>query len=71
MDKGRAPRRVCGPFLMALLLCACGDRTAPSAEENRQLDNTAEMLDSAPGSLSNIDENELGPAEPNSAKPAQ
>lgn len=58
------PGLACGPFLLALLLTSCGDRSTPSAEENRQLDNAAEMLDSAPGELANI-ENDLGPAEGN------
>ena len=57
------PSLACGPFLLALLLSSCGDRTTPSAEENRQLDNAAEMLDSAPGELANIDENGLGNSE--------
>jgi hypothetical protein len=45
---------------LALLLCGCGDRTSPSAEQNRQLDNAAEMLDEAPDALGNIDANALG-----------
>jgi hypothetical protein len=65
MKKGRMPVLACGPFLLALLLGSCGDRSTPSAEENRQLDNAAEMLDSAPGELANIDANALGPAEEN------
>jgi hypothetical protein len=67
MDKGRMPVRACGPFLLALLLGACGSKTTPSAEENRQLDNAAEMLDAAPRSLGNIDSNALGPVENNLA----
>jgi hypothetical protein len=60
------PLRACGPFLLALLLAACGNGTSPSAEENRQLDNAAEMLDAAPQTLSNIDDNALGPDDGNS-----
>jgi len=60
------PSLACGPFLLALCLTSCGDRSTPSAEENRQLDNAAEMLDSAPGELANIDGNGLEPAEDNS-----
>jgi hypothetical protein len=59
MIKGRMPKLACGPFLLALTLGSCGDRSTPSAEENRQLDNAAELLDSAPGELANIDENAL------------
>ena len=53
------PVLACGPFLLALALSCCSDTTAPSAEENRQLDNAAEMLDEAPGLLANVDENGL------------
>ena len=66
MKMGRMPLRACGPFLLAMLLVSCGDRSTPSAEENRQLDNAAEMLNAAPGELANIDENTLGDAEANS-----
>ena len=62
MIKGRMPFLACGPFLLALLVSACGKSTAPSAEENRQLDNAAEMLDAAPQALGNIDSNALGQA---------
>ncbi len=65
MKLGRMPMLACGPFLLALALASCGDRSAPSEEENRQLDNAAEMLDAAPNELANIDENSLGDAEPN------
>ena len=60
MKLGRMPMLACGPFLLALALASCGDRSAPSEEENRQLDNAAEMLDAAPNELANIDENGLG-----------
>jgi hypothetical protein len=49
-----------------MLLGACGDRTTPSAEQNRQLENASEMLDEAPKLLANVDENALGPADENS-----
>jgi hypothetical protein len=65
MIKGRMPFLACGPFVFALLLGACGNRTAPSAEENRQLDNAAEMLDAAPQTLENVDANALGPVDAN------
>ena len=66
MKMGRMPVRACGPFLLALLVASCGDRSTPSAAENRQLDNAAEMLNAAPGELANIDENSLGDADVNS-----
>ena len=59
------PLLACGPYLLAGILGSCGERSTPSAEENRQLDNAAQMLDSAPGELANIDENSLGPTEAN------
>ena len=65
MNKGRMPVLACGPFLLALALASCGDRTIPSAEEKRQLDNAAAMLDNAPDELANIDENALGAADSN------
>ena len=65
MIKGRMPRLACGPVILALSLAACGSRTAPSAEQNRQLDNAAEMLDAAPQTLGNIDANALGPVDAN------
>ena len=65
MNKGRMPVLACGPLLLALALASCRDRTSPSAEESRQLDNAAEMLDAAPDELANIDENALGAADSN------
>ena len=69
MTKGRTPYRACGPFLLALLLGACGDGSKPSAEENEQLTNASEMLDEADNALSAIDENVL--AEPATSESAQ
>jgi hypothetical protein len=69
MIKGRMPFRACGPFLCALLLCACGDRSRPSAEENEQLENAAEMLAAAPDELREIDQNALSNAERNDVEP--
>ena len=69
MTKGRTPLLACGPFLLALLLGACGDGSKPSAEENEQLNNASEMLDEADNALSDIDENLL--AEPANGESAQ
>lgn len=71
MTKGRMPQRACGPFVLglALGLAACGDRSVPSAQENAQLDNAANMLDEADNALEGIDANALGPAEGNSPVP--
>lgn len=65
MKKGRMPILACGPFLLALALLGCGDGTSPSAEEDQQLDNAAEMLDRAPDALANIDDNGLGDSDAN------
>jgi hypothetical protein len=65
MTKGRMPYRVCGPLLFALLLSACDEGTRPSAAENEQLNNAAEMLDAAPDTLANIDESTLAGPEAN------
>lgn len=48
----------CSSLVAALLLCAgCGNEAgAPSAEQNRDMDQAAEMLNKAPDSLSNIDD---------------
>jgi hypothetical protein len=69
MTKGRMPHRACGPLLFALLLSACGEDTRPSAAENEQLNNAAEMLDAAPDTLANIDDNSLAEPESNEAAP--
>lgn len=41
----------------ALLLCAAcsGDRDAPSADQDREMNRAADLLDKAPDSLSNVD----------------
>jgi hypothetical protein len=61
MKKGRAPILACGLFLCLPALASCGSGgTAPTPEQNQQLANTDELLNSAPDSLSNIDDNALG-----------
>ena len=70
MTKGRTPALACGPFVLALLLAACGDSSVPSAEENAQLDNAAEMLNAAPVALEGIDEKALDQPAKNAAEPA-
>ena len=62
MIKGRMPRWACGPFLMLVALASCSEDSYPSQAENEQLENAAEMLDSAPATLEDIDENALGEA---------
>ena len=69
MTKGRTPHRACGPFLLALLLGACGDGSKPSAEENEQLNNASEMLDEAENALADIDDDLLREPEGNSTRP--
>lgn len=63
--KGRMPGLACGPFLLAVLIAGCAERTRPSDSENEKLDNAAEMLNSAPATLNSIDRNALGPATDN------
>jgi len=61
MKKGRAPALACGLFLCLPILTSCGSGdTAPTPEQNQQLANADELLNSAPETLSNIDENALG-----------
>ena len=49
--------------LALLLLTNCGsDPAAPTAEENRQLDEAANMLNQAPANLEAIDDSGLGAA---------
>ena len=59
MEQGRTAYRLCGPFLLSVLLVACGSPSTPSSEDNRQLANAEEMLNSAPDELSGIDSNAL------------
>lgn len=70
MKKGHAPVLACGLFLCAAALASCGrESTAPTAEQNQQLANADELLNSAPETLSNIDENSLGaPSNDSTAK---
>lgn len=63
------PYRACGPFLLALLLGACGGGSKPSAEENEQLNNASEMLDEADNALAGIDGNLLREPDGNAAQP--
>lgn len=44
-------------FAALLCLTACNrDQAVPTAEENRQLDDAANLLDQAPASLGNVDD---------------
>ena len=50
-------------LLAALFLTSCrGDPAAPTGEENRQLDEAANMLNQAPANLEAIDDSALGAA---------
>lgn len=60
--KGRTLPWACGPFLLALLLAACEEGSRPSAAEDEQLNNAAEILDSAPSALEGVDDNALANA---------
>jgi hypothetical protein len=49
--------------LTCLLLTGCGaDRTVPTSEENRQLDDASQMLNEAPANLEAVDDSGLGSA---------
>jgi hypothetical protein len=43
----------------AFLIACSGDRTVPTAEENRQLDEAANLLNQAPATLETVDDNGL------------
>ena len=46
------------------LLTACNrEPSVPSAEENRQLDDAANLLDQAPANLESVDDSGLGEAD--------
>jgi hypothetical protein len=63
MKKGRAPVLASGLFLCLLALVSCGrEGTSPTPEQNQQLANADDLLNSAPATLSNIDGNALGAA---------
>lgn len=48
------------PIALLALAAACqGETDAPSAEQNRDMDRAAEMLDKAPDSLSQVDDGGL------------
>ncbi|QIL03030.1 hypothetical protein G7078_09760 [Sphingomonas sinipercae] len=68
MNKGRMPVLARGPFF-CLLLASCQPQTTPGAEENRQLDDAATMLDSAPATLNAIDRNDVAEPENPDAAP--
>jgi hypothetical protein len=47
-------------FVLLGLATACNrDPAVPTAEENRQLDDAANMLDRAPANLENVDDSAL------------
>lgn len=51
-----------------VLLAGCGaDRTIPTSEENRQLDDASAMLNEAPANLEAVDDSGLGSADANEA----
>jgi len=69
MKTGRTPIMACGLFLCLPALISCGsESTAPTPEQNHELANADEMLNSAPNTLSNIDENALAAPTSNSGK---
>ena len=47
---------------LALLMACNREPSVPSAEENRQLDDAANLLDQAPANLESVDDSGLGEA---------
>jgi len=62
---GRLATAAAMASLLALGACGRGDDKAGglTAEENRQLDNAAEMLDTSPDSLVPVDNSDVGNGE--------
>ena len=60
-----------GPILLLMpLLTTCGgDADTPTAEENRQLDEAADLLNEAPANLDAVDD--YGVGERNDSPPGQ
>ena len=55
-------KRALVPIAMLTLTSCQGDPAAPTAAENRQLDEAANMLNQAPANLEAIDDSALGAA---------
>jgi predicted small lipoprotein YifL len=72
-ERGEEMRKMIGTFALLLgaaSLSACGakkDPNMPTDEENRQLDNAAEMLDASPDSLAVNEDVALGNGEDDGA----
>ena len=59
-------------LLLALMLSGCHrDPAAPTAEENRQLDEAANLLNEAPANLEAIDDSGLGATNDPEAPPEE
>jgi hypothetical protein len=71
VTKGRTSKRAFGLFLCVSFVAACHRSDIPTAEENRELDNTEAMLDAAPATLNAIDNNSLNEADSNRAAPSR
>jgi hypothetical protein len=57
--------KLAGLFLALPLLAACErNPDTPTAEESRQLDDAANLLNQAPENLDAVDDGALNPAEP-------
>lgn len=53
------PRHALLVIALAAVVAGCGGSTAPSAEQNRALDDAGRMLDEAPAALNEVQEDGL------------
>ena len=56
--------KIAALFIVLALATACSrEQSVPTSEENRQLDDAANLLDQAPANLESVDDSGLGEAD--------